>query len=77
MIKKMGQSSSRVEKICLLEDMVPKAFRLCVDDLSTEHLTEREKKKIERFVYSYLETHFRVKTRVAEHKLLHDYSKYI
>lgn len=73
----MGQGLSRTEKIYLMEEMVPKAFRLCVDDLSTEHLTEKEKRRIDRFVHSYLETHCRVRTRVAEHKLVFDYSKYL
>jgi hypothetical protein len=69
----MGWSSSKVEEQSLLDVMVPLAFRHCVTDLSTEHLTEAEKARIDRFVFSFVESYSLSKERLGEQFLLDDY----
>ena len=73
----MGSSSSKAEETMLLDILVPKAFRTCVDDLSTEHLTDSEKTKIKKFVYRYVESYYEAKQTVGEQMLLSDYSDFL
>ena len=73
----MGGSSSKVEEQALLDIMIPKAFRTCVTDLSTEHLTTAEKKRIDNFVHRYAEAYYRAKERTGEQFLLSDYSDFL
>jgi hypothetical protein len=70
----MGSSSSKIEQRTLLDVLVPLAFRHCVTDLSTEHLTDSEKAKIDRFVYAYVETYYQSKEHLGEQTLLDDYA---
>lgn len=73
----MGGSGSRAEKTELLDILVPLAFRHCVHDLSTEHLTDTEKQDIEKFVYRWVESYARTKERTGEQVLLEDYRDFI
>lgn len=73
----MGSSSSRIEEQELLDVMVPKAFRTCVSDLSTEHLTDSEKTKIRKFVFRFVETYYSTKQTIGEQMLLSDYSDFL
>ena len=73
----MGTSNSKAEEQALLDILIPKAFRTCVTDLSTEHLTEAEKARIDKFVYRYVETYYRSKERTGEQFLLSDYSDFL
>jgi hypothetical protein len=70
----MGSSCSITEERTLLDVLVPLAFRHCVTDLSTEHLTDSEKAKIDRFVYTYVEAYYQSKESVGEQRLLDDYA---
>lgn len=73
----MGSSSSRIEEQELLDVMVPKAFRTCVSDLSTEHLIDSEKTKIRKFVFRFVETYYNTKQTIGEQMLLSDYSDFL
>lgn len=73
----MGHSQSKIEEQALLDIMIPKAFRTCVTDLSTEHLTAAEKAKIDKFVFRYAEAYYRAKERTAEQFLLSDFSDFL
>jgi len=73
----MGGSSSNAERADVLEILVPKTFRHCVTDLSTEKLTKKEKEMIDRYVRSYVETYNRTKERTAEQFLLSDYADFL
>jgi hypothetical protein len=70
----MGSSSTITEERAVLDVLVPLSFRHCVTDLSTEHLTDTEKAKIDRFVFSWVEAYFRSKKRLGEQMLLDDYA---
>jgi hypothetical protein len=70
----MGWSSSKVEEQGLLDVLVPLAFRHCVTDLSTEHLTDAEKATLDRFVFSFVESYYLSRERLGERFLLDDYA---
>ena len=73
----MGLTSSRAERTELLDMLVPLAFRHCVTDLTTEHLTDREKENIEKFVFRWVESYARTKERTGEQVLLDDYRDFL
>lgn len=76
-IRKMGLSNSKAEEREILDNLVPRVFRHCITDLSTEHLTDSEKAKIDRYVWTFAQTYLRTKERVAEQFLLSEYSDYL
>jgi len=65
-------SSSTKSESDVLEMLVPRAFRECVTDLSTEHLTDKEKEKIDKLVWRYAEAYVRSRQRFGEQVLLSD-----
>lgn len=69
----MGGSGSRAEETDILDMLVPLAFRECVTDLSSEHLTETEKASIKKYVFRWVESYVRTKERTGEKILLEDY----
>lgn len=73
----MGLTNSKAEESEILDSLVPRVFRACITDLSTEHLTDKEKAKIDRYVYTFAQTYLRTKERVAEQFLLSDYSDFL
>ena len=73
----MGLTNSKAEETAILDKLVPRVFRNCVKDLSTEHLTDKEKKAIDRYVFSFVETYMRTKERTAEQILISDYSDFL
>lgn len=74
---RMGSNNSKVEVQEILDTLIPKAFRECVTDLSTEHLTDKEKRQIDRLVYRYAEAYLRSKERIGEQLLISDYSDFL
>ncbi len=70
----MGQTNSKIEKQQILDVLIPSAFRECVTDLSTEHLTETEKRRIKNYVHNYVETYYESRQYVGEQLLLSDFS---
>ena len=66
------QSSSPKKESDVLEVLVPRAFRECITDLSTEHLTDKEKEKLDKFVWRFAETYVRSRQRFGEQVLLSD-----
>jgi hypothetical protein len=73
----MGGWGSQQEERMMLDVMVPQAFRLCVNDLSTGHLTDEEKAAIEKYVFNFVATSQRCTERLYEQMLLDDYSHLI
>ena len=73
----MGLTNSAAEETAVLDKLVPRVFRHCITDLSTEHLTDKEKKAIDRYVFSFAETYLRAKERTAEQLLISQYSDFL
>lgn len=73
----MSAPVSKAERTAMLDVLIPLAFRNCVKDLSTEHLTVSEKSSIEKFVYRWVETYSRTKERTGEQLLLDDYRDFL
>ena len=73
----MGLTSSSAEETAILDSLVPRVFRNCITDLSTEHLTKKEKERIDRYVFSFVESYLRTKERTSEQMLLSQYSDFL
>jgi hypothetical protein len=72
-----ASSAAKDERRAILDVLVPLAFRHCVTDLSTEHLTDSEKARIDRFVFTYVESYYRSKERLGEQVLLDNYAHFL
>ena len=73
----MGLTNSSAEETAILDSLVPRVFRHCITDLSTEHLTDKEKKAIDRYVFTFAESYLRTKERTSEQMLLSQYSDFL